>query len=189
MDEEKDPTKQVEPASTPGETPGSATKRSEPEPEPEPIQGEMPEEEFDKDRAMATIHKLRDYERKAKALQKQLEELKAESADAATLQEQLDAVAVEAATFEMKAAAIAKAADADFAHPADAWQLMDTSKLTLKEDGTVEGLDEQLEELKKSGRLPLRGTSPVANPAGESASEPDYFAGPRPPGDAFWGGS
>lgn len=185
---EEDTTKQAEPAEAQGEMPVSTVQKQQ-NVEPEPVQGEMPEDTFDKERAMATIHKLRDYERQAKALQKQLAELKAESADAAALQEQLDAVAVERAAFEMKAAAVAKAADAGFLHPADAWQLLDTSALTLKEDGTVEGLDEQLEELKKAGRLPMRSASPVANPAEGGAEEPDYFAGPRPPGDAFWGGS
>jgi len=44
-----------------------------------------------------------------------------------------------------------------FANPEDAWTLLDTSKVEIAEDGTVKGFEKPLEELAKSGRLPMQG--------------------------------
>lgn len=43
-----------------------------------------------------------------------------------------------------------------FAHPEDAIALVDISDLTIGEDGKVTGFEKRLEELAKSGRLPMR---------------------------------
>ncbi len=164
-------------------------------------EGETPaveQEDFDKERAMATIKKLRGFEKQAKALQRQLDELKERDNNDATtlsdLQAQVNTLAAERATFEMKASTLEKAATVGFVHPEDAWKLVDTSKLELQEDGTVKGLEEELKNLAEKKPYLLRQAQVKAvNPAAgvgnrEEQYRREYFGSPSEADDIFSGG-
>ena len=155
--------------------------------------GAQGQDEFDRDRAMATIRKLRTFEKEAARLKKELEALQSQEADTADLQDQLTATAAERAMLEMKAAAVAAAGEVGFRHPGDAWALIDPAKLTLKDDGTVDGLQDEINRLVKEQRLPMRGSAPVVNPGQDAADREaeyrqDYFGSVSAPPDSFFDG-
>lgn len=57
---------------------------------------------------------------------------------------------------EIKHAVIAKAAALGFADPNDAYGLLDMAKVTVKDDGTVSGVDEALAEMAKAKAYMLK---------------------------------
>ena len=163
---------------------------------PEGPQGQGQEkqgDDFDRDRAMATIRKLRTFEKEAARLKRELEALQSQETDTEDLQDQLTATAAERAMLEMKAAAVVAAGEVGFLHPGDAWALIDPAKLTLKEDGTVDGLQDEIGRLVKEQRLPMRGSAPVVNPGQKAADKEaeyrqDYFGSVSSPPDSFFDG-
>lgn len=129
-------------------------------------QGQMQtdDEDFDKERAMATIRKQREWEKEAKARLKRLEELEAEEQkrkdaalsetdklkkEVAKLQAERDSALQEHRKARIEAAILLAAKDARMFNPQDARLLADLSEVTLQEDGSVTGADEAIKKLVK----------------------------------------
>ncbi|MFA6046181.1 MAG: hypothetical protein WC718_14450 [Phycisphaerales bacterium] len=135
--------------------------------------GQAQGEEFDKDRAMATIKKLRDFEKEAKAQLKELETLKAKQAEqeqanmsekekaearAAAAEKEREEARAEARRLRVERA-IEKAAaklglDADLAA-----SLLKPDALEIDEEGKPKGVEEALGELLKKWPQ-LKGEKP-----------------------------
>ena len=160
-----------------------------------------PPSDFDPERAMATIRKLRGFEKEAKQLKAQLRALQQslglqaedDTVDLAEIQARIEALAEEKNTLELKSAVVAMAANT-FLHPEDAWHLIDVSKLHMKDDGTIDGLAEELKRLVDEHRLPLRtgAVSPV-NPASGTPDRReqyrrDYFGHGKGARSPMWTG-
>lgn len=76
--------------------------------------------------------------------------------------EQREKTAREAAEAELRrlrieTAILEKATGLNFANPRDAMALLDMSKVEIDDTGKVTGFDKQLDDLAKSGRLPIKG--------------------------------
>lgn len=132
--------------------------------------GQDPEDNFDKDRAMATISKLREFEKEAKALKKRVADYEAaeqarkeaEMSDAEKTQARLDQLEAEAqAAKAERDQAKAQAAEtlmrtavlmaaASFHDPAEAWMFVDRSKLEIDEAGNVTGAEKAVEAVAKA---------------------------------------
>jgi hypothetical protein len=120
------------------------------------------DDDFDKDRALATIRKQREFEKEARAKLKRLEELEqkekerqeAELSELDKLKKQMDALKAErdtAITRHKQAvidnAVILAAKDANLYNPHDAHKLADLSEVTLGEDGAVQGAEQAIKKL------------------------------------------
>jgi DNA repair exonuclease SbcCD ATPase subunit len=156
---------------------------------PPPVGGETPPaDDFDKDRAMATIKSLRAFEKEAKAKIKRLEEIEAaeearKTADLSELDKTRKQLAALQADHERAQAALRDARIKDAARAAaatltltfqpgaldDAVALGLFSDLEIGEDGKVKGLNDLLKGLQKD-RPYLFGAAPNA---------PDINAGAR----------
>ncbi|HMN12582.1 MAG TPA: hypothetical protein PKD55_09690 [Bellilinea sp.] len=150
-------------------------------------------DEFDRERAMATIRKLREHEREARELRKKVAEYEqAESArKAAEMSESekqaaaLKAAQEQAQAAEAKAAAAAERANEalmrsavmlaaqGFNDPLDAWRFVERESLAVAEDGTVSGVEKAVKALAeakpyllKSEKSSLGTPSPRPKPAG-----------------------
>lgn len=124
--------------------------------------------EFDKERAMATIRKLRAFEKDAKEaakLRKEVERLtKAEDdrkkadmteverlkAEKGELEGKLSAAQQEAKERLLHSTVTSEAYKANFADPEDAWRMIDHSKVVVGDDGKVTGADEEIKALMTS---------------------------------------
>jgi hypothetical protein len=154
-------------------------------------------EEFDKERAMATIKKLREFEKSAKASLKELDALKAEKATAEkeqlekqgewkTLHEQAQAQldqerqkateAQQLAHQTLVKAALIRAAAGTFTDPADAITFADLAKLAVDEHGEVPGAADVVAALAKEKPYLLKtaqkpNVSTTTNPARRTGSD------------------
>jgi len=55
----------------------------------------------------------------------------------------------------IKNVVMAKVSEAGFAHPEDAYSLLDLSEVEIADDGQVKGYEKSLDDLVESGRLPM----------------------------------
>jgi multidrug efflux pump subunit AcrA (membrane-fusion protein) len=116
-------------------------------------------------------------EERKKAEMSELEKLQAERDEAVKAAE----AATKAANARLlKATIIAKAVELNFTDPNDAYALLDKSELTLADDGSVEGLDEELTRLAEAKPYMLKGdrrdpslrpTHPVGGRPGETDTQ------------------
>ena len=151
---------------------------------------------YDKERALRTIRKLREFEKQAKRLQQELDEAKAQGqTEPSDLQAQLDSLVLERNEFEMKSVVLSRAAELGFQHSEDAWSLLNLADLELKDDGTVEGLNEALQKLAKQKPYLLfrKPSFPTTNPAtsGQGRTDDDRYAedfGKSRGAGGFWTG-
>lgn len=150
------------PAEKPAETPATETV----------------EDEFDKERAMATIKNLRAFEKQAKELQKQLDALKVADDERKTkelsdvqkaekkaqeAQAAKDALEQRYRTTAIKSAIRLAAATAGFVDPEDAvLNLADSPTIELGDDDKVTGAAEAVKELAKAKPHLLAATRPQA---------------------------
>lgn len=132
----------------------------------------QPVDDFDKERAMETIRKLRDEVKSLKPSAKKLMEFeqaeetrrKAEMTEADRLKAEVDQARKEAeqARADMKttlirAAFVAEAAKAGASYPEDVYRLADTSGIEVDENGRATGVAEAVKSLVDAGRVPLTG--------------------------------
>lgn len=152
---------------------------------------EPEEEAFDKDRALATIRKLREGEKTSKAQAKELEELRAKvkAADDAKLSE-TERLANEAQEAKIKAerleadlreertlgAVEREATKLQFSNPAVAYRLLDRSKIEYGDDGKPKNVATLLEALAKEEPYLIKsstnGTTPGNPPGPKPAGKP-----------------
>lgn len=170
---------------------------------------DAPADDFDKDRALATIKKLREFEKVAKAQAKELDELRAarKAADDATLSEterlkkraaELEAtVTAREAALAEREAAIAEAKRANLvirlagslgAHdPADANILAAVADVDPSDPGAAKAVQQALDGLKKAKPYLFKAAGQVApvNPAGGGSPTGETDAQRRA---RLWGG-
>lgn len=105
------------------------------------------------------IRAKREAEEQAKSdLQKANDRAAKAEAKAGDLESQLKAERI-------KAAVVAKATELNFAFPADTIALLDLSAVEVDDSGKVTGFEKALDDLVKSGRLPMKGQQqqPIGN--------------------------
>lgn len=129
-------------------------------------------EPFDKDRAMATIRALRQYEKRAKALEAELTPLKKKAAEMdaqaekqrlasmteaeqlkanlAKLQAEKEQLAEQVLTMQVRGSFVAQAVKLGFHNPEDAYLLADLSEVEVGENGEVSGVEAALKALVKA---------------------------------------
>jgi uncharacterized phage infection (PIP) family protein YhgE len=132
------------------------------------------EEEFDKERAMATIKKLRGFEKDNKALKKQLSTYEAakkkrQEEEMSELEKAQKLLAEEKQSREeletnftssnIQHAVELTAAKMDFQNPEDAYRLADLSEVEITDEGKVEGVEKALKDLAKSRPYLIKGKS------------------------------
>ena len=84
----------------------------------------------------------------------ELEKLQKQVADMAARDEQRER---ENRALRIKTSVMAKVSEAGFAHPEDAFALLDLSEVEIADDGQVKGFEKSLDALVESGRLPMAG--------------------------------
>lgn len=165
-----DPTTTTEPGQEPGQTPQDPT-------------GQDPEGDFDKERALATIRKLREFEKTAKGQLRELETLKAQATEAERAKlsetERLRAEAEEAKSAREKAErkaqeritraeALTIASRLGIVDPDAAYRLLDGAAIKYGEDGEPANLEPLLKDLLKAKpylKGQQQGPSSPSNPA------------------------
>jgi hypothetical protein len=181
--------------SEPAPEPAPETELAQPEPPaPEPAKPEPDDEAFDKDRAMATIHKLREQEKAGKAAARERDELKArlEALEHEKLSDQekqakrLADLEAEKADWERERqetrlrlavhdrASLLGIADADLALAA-----LDRSQLEYDKSGEATNLDELLLTLLEAKPL-LKGAAAAASTSHRTDGGMGRTAGPAP---------
>lgn len=70
----------------------------------------------------------------------------------------------------IKAAFISAGAAANLVNPADAYALADLSGVSIKEDGTVDGVEAAVKAIVDGGRLPVKGKTPAPSLNGGAGS-------------------
>jgi len=107
--------------------------------------------------------------------QKRDEALETAQAAQEALKSENARLAQEAKSAQIKSAVVAKAVAMDFQDPSDAYQMLDTGKLELADDGTVAGLEEALDALGKAKPYLLRQQPKLSatNPARSSQEGED----------------
>jgi hypothetical protein len=155
-----------DPITEPGQVAGQ-----QPAPEP-PAADADGGEEFDKQRAMELIRKLRAKEKELERLQaaeqkrqaEQMTETERLKAEKAAAEKRAAEALAKASQRLARAAVIEAAARAGFNDPSDAW-LMVRENLTINEDGEVEGLDRALNRLAKDKPYLLGAPARTAPPS------------------------
>lgn len=134
--------------------------------------------------AKAQIRKLNeenaDRRKQSKAVQKENDDLKKESlsdsektqAELAKLTQSFENSQNQLKTERVRSAVLEEATKLGFTNPADAFSLIDQSKIEIADDGKVSGFEESLKVLAESGRLVMTadegkgqrfGTPPLKN--------------------------
>lgn len=136
---------------------------------------EVPDE-FNKERAMETIRKLRDEVKTLKPLARKLTDYeKAEAerqaaemteserlrAEIAAAKKEAEEARTQARDTLIRSAFVSEAAKAGAAHPEDVYRLADLSGVEIDEAGAVTGVTEAVKALVDAGRVPLLGKQPA----------------------------
>lgn len=166
---------------TPGQVPDDdGQEPSTPNPTPAP-----PADDFDKDRAMATIAKLRDFEKLSKAQGKELEGLRqqikahedaklsdVEKRDAriAELEQEVNDLRVRHQQVAVRGTVATAAARYGAVYPDAAYKLIDLADVEFDEDGAPTNVDRLLADAKKAYPLLFRNPSGSADAGSGSAT-------------------
>jgi len=86
---------------------------------------------------------------------KQLSEVQKLQADIEKMKARDEQREKENKALKIRSAVMAKVSEAGFAHPDDAFALLDLSEVEIADDGQVKGYEKSLDALVESGRLPM----------------------------------
>lgn len=162
--------------------------------------GQDPEDDFDKDRALATIRKLREGEKAAKATQKELEQIRAQLrahedaklSEAERIAKQLETLQSQVAAKEAREAELTKslqeqalrfevvneAAKLQIVDPEAAYKLLDLSAIERDDDGRPVNVAKALKDLVKAKPYLVPQQAAPANPTNPARADRQAAADP-----------